>query len=60
MLGGGTDTLSAWAEGFYLPKYAGISDAFSWSKHRERDYLVSGGGVVILQEMFLLDKTSLL
>ena len=60
MLGGGTNTLSAVAEGFYLPKHSGVSDAFSWSKHRERDYLVSVGGVVILREVFLLDGTSLL
>ena len=50
----------AGTEGLYLPKHSWVSDAFSWSKHRERDYLVSVGGLVILREVFLLDETSLL
>ena len=58
MLGGGTSTLSAEADGFYLPKHSWVSDAFSWSKHRELGYLVSVGGVLILQEVFLLGGTS--
>ena len=60
MLGGVTNTLSAGADGFYHLKHSWVSDTFSWSKHLERDYLVSVGGVVILREVFLLDETSLL